>query len=346
MIRVLVVEDSATSRELLVDVLRSDPEIEVVGTAVNGQEGVALTQKLRPDVVTMDVNMPVLDGYAATKEIMITAPTPIIIVTASTTASDVNSAMNALRTGAVAIMPKPHHHTAAGFDEASRKLVSTIKAMASVKVVRHHRQLPPAMPRRPLGGAARLAAPTATTKVVAIATSTGGPAALQCLLGSLPGDFAVPILVVQHIARGFTRGLADWLNTVCDLRVKLADAGEPLAPHTVYVAPDDRHLGVAAPGVVSLSGSPPVGGFRPAGTYLFESVARVYGAGVTAIIMTGMGEDGLVGLRAVRKAGGRIFSQDEKSCVVFGMPGVAVAEGLPDLILPPEEMATHLINSL
>jgi two-component system chemotaxis response regulator CheB len=201
--------------------------------------------------------------------------------------------------------------------------------------------------------------PLVATQIVAIAASTGGPAALQCLLAALPGDYHPPVLVVQHIARGFASGLAEWLDSVCDLRVKMAEPGEPLLPHTVYVAPDDRHLGITPPltlpspsggegrvrgATVALSASPPVGGFRPAGTYLFESVARVYGPAATAIVLTGMGEDGLVGLRAVRAAGGRIFAQDEKSCVVFGMPGVAVAEGLPDLVLPPEEIATYLIN--
>jgi two-component system chemotaxis response regulator CheB len=148
--------------------------------------------------------------------------------------------------------------------------------------------------------------------------------------------------VVQHIARGFTRGLAEWLNSLCDLRVKVAEPGEPLAAHTVHLAPDDRHLGVAAPGVVALSSAAPVGGFRPAGSFLFESAARWCGSAMTAVVLTGMGEDGVAGLRAVRQAGGRILAQDEASSVVWGMPGAAAAAGLPDLLAPPEEIAARL----
>jgi two-component system chemotaxis response regulator CheB len=181
-------------------------------------------------------------------------------------------------------------------------------------------------------------------RVVAIATSTGGTAALQIVLSGLPGDFPVPILVVQHITRGFTPGLATWLNSVCRLRVKVADNGELMLPHTVYIGPDDQHLGVSGQGTVTLSGSSPVGGFRPAGTFLFESVARVFGAASVAVILTGMGEDGVVGLRSVRQAQGRIIAQDEATSVVWGMPGAAVAAGLPDVVLPLDSIAGRLVQ--
>jgi two-component system chemotaxis response regulator CheB len=306
-----------------------------VGEARDGVEGVELTEKLRPHVVTMDLRMPRLDGFAATKEIMITAPTPIVIVTASTQRSEVEIAMHALRAGAVAVLRKPQGPVAPTFDEDARQLISTVKAMAQVKVVRHWRPRPePAA--QPFGkGQGR-------PRFVAVATSTGGPAALQRLLGDLPADYPVPILVVQHITRGFTTGLAAWLDTVCLLHVKVAEDGETLAPHTVYLAPDDRNLGVTERGTVALSSEPAVGGFRPSATFLFESVARVAGAATVAFILTGMGEDGVQGLRAVRRAGGRIFAQDEESCVVFGMPAAAIAAGLPDRVLPLDALAARL----
>jgi two-component system chemotaxis response regulator CheB len=346
MIRVLVVDDSPTARALLVEILRGDAEIQVVGEAKDGQEGVELAGRLRPDLVTMDVRMPRLDGFAATKEIMIASPTPIVIVTASFGAREVEMAMQSLRAGALAILRKPPGPESPAFEEAARKLVATVKAMAHVKVVRHWR--PPsgehsAAPSvRKVGlGAVR---PARRPPLIAIATSTGGPAALHRLLSSLPGDFSAPILVVQHNAPGFMAGLVSWLDGGCDLSVKAAEQGELLLPHTTYLAPDDRHLGVSNQGTVVLSSAPAVGGFRPSGTWLFESAARACGASLIALILTGMGEDGVAGLRAVRQAGGRVIAQDEDSSVVWGMPGAAVAAGLADSVLPLDAIATELAS--
>lgn len=353
MIRVLVAEDSATARALLVRVLESDPGITVVGEAKDGEEAVAMTRLLRPDLVTMDIHMPRMDGLEATREIMGTVPTPIVIVTGSTTAREVRSSMETLRIGALDVLVKLPAPGSAEFAGATRHLIAIVKAMARVKVVRHWWPGPaPASTnpgRAPAAGSLPVPPPPpglpATgmpVRVVAIATSTGGPQALHQLLSRLPATFAAPILVVQHISPGFTAGLADWLGTVCAFRVKVAAAGEASAPRTVYIAPDDRHLGVTAAGEIQLSGDPAVGGFRPSGTFLFESVARAFGASVVAVILTGMGEDGMAGLRAVRRAGGRIIAQDEKSSVVFGMPGAAVAAGLADAVLPLDLIAPRL----
>jgi len=336
MIRVLVVDDSSTARALLVSILGGAPDIRVVAEARDGLDGVALTQKLRPDLVTMDLHMPNMDGFTAIKEIMVTAPTPIVVCTGSTLAGEVATAMNALRAGALAVLRKPPAPGSPGFDEAAQKLIATVTAMAQVKVVRHWRSTSRPTPAE---FAPPPSAPTERPRLVAVATSTGGPPALQTLLSGLPADFEAPILVVQHITKGFTAGLATWLNTVCNLQVKVAEHGDRLAPHTVYVAPDDRHLGVANQTVVALSSAPPVGGFRPAGTFLFESVARVFGSAALALILTGMGDDGVAGLRAVRQAGGRIIAQDEETSVVYGMPGAAVAAGLADQVLPLDRIA-------
>ncbi len=334
MIRVLIAEDSLTTRALLLEVLTSDPEVRVVGQAKNGVEAVAMTQSLRPDVVTMDIHMPEMDGLQATKEIMITAPTPIVIITGSSGAAGVEGSLHALRAGALDVLRKPPGPGLSGFDEAARQLVATVKAMSHVKVVRHWRAGPrPASAPRPPAGA---------RPVVAIAASTGGPVALQALLGDLPGEFAAPVLVVQHISPGFVAGLAAWLNTVCDLHAKVAEAGKALQPRTVYLAPDGLHLGVTRAGSVALSDAAPVGGFRPSGSFLFESVARAFGPAAVGVILTGMGEDGVAGLRALRQAGGRILAQDEKSSVVFGMPGAAVAAGVADQVLPLGAMAARL----
>jgi two-component system chemotaxis response regulator CheB len=181
-------------------------------------------------------------------------------------------------------------------------------------------------------------------RVVAIAASTGGPAALHDLLENLPGDLPASVLIVQHIAHGFTAGLAAWLSLGTALRVKVAEEGEPLAPGTVYFAPEDRHLDVTAQGIVALSSAPPVGGFRPSGTSLFEAAARTFGASAVAVNLTGMGEDGVAELHAVRQAGGRVIAQDQASSAVFGMPGAAVAAGLADEVLPPDKIAARLVE--
>jgi two-component system chemotaxis response regulator CheB len=350
MIRVLVVDDSPTARALLVEILRADPDIQVVGEAKDGLEGVELTAKLRPTLVTMDVRMPRLDGFAATKEIMIASPTPIVIVTASFDTREVEIAMQSLRAGALAVLRKPPGPESPAFEDAARKLVSTVKAMAQVKVVRHWR---PAGRAKDEGqrtkeddGSTSLRASSLAVrpcrKVVAVATSTGGPAALYRLLAGLPGDFAAPMLVVQHNAPGFMAGLVSWLGDSCDLRVKVAEQGEPLLPRTVYLAPDERHLGVSNQATVLLSPAPPICGFRPSGTYLFESAARAYGPALVALILTGMGDDGVEGLRAVRQAGGQVIAQDEGSSVVWGMPGAAVAAGLADSVLPLDAISIRL----
>jgi two-component system, chemotaxis family, protein-glutamate methylesterase/glutaminase len=343
MIRVLVAEDSETARALLVSILGSDPEIEVVGQARDGVEAVELAQRLRPDVVTMDILMPRMDGLAATEEIMITAPTRIVIVTASgaqgARADEVEGSFEMLRLGALDVLMKPPGPESPGFQRARRRLVSSVKAMSEVKVVRRWRLTAPSkldLGAEPAGSGTR-------ASTVAIAASTGGPPALHRLLSGLPSNFEAPVLVVQHITPGFAKGLAAWLDGVGPLRVKLAEEGEPLAPRTVYLAPDDRHLGVSDDLRVGLSDAGPIGGFRPSATFLFESVARVFGPSALAVILTGMGDDGVRGLRSVRRSGGRVIAQDELSSAVYGMPAAAIKAGVADVVLPIEEIPARLV---
>ena len=304
MIRVLVAEDSLTVRELLTEILQSDSGITVVGQAKNGVEAVELATRLKPDLITMDIQMPVMDGFEATKEIMVRAPTPILIVSSSVSERDVESSLNAMRAGALVVVEKPDNPDSAKFDRRREHLLAMVKAMAQVKVVRRWAS----RPRAVTPPAALPRAPGAPLRLVAIAASTGGPAALQRILADLPRDFAAPILVVQHIATGFVAGLAHWLGVSCDLRVQVAKDGERLLEHTVYLAPDGRHLGVREPGQVLVSEAPPINGFRPSATFLFQTAARVYGAGVAAVMLTGMGNDGVEGLRAIRAAGGLVLA--------------------------------------
>ena len=339
-VRVLVAEDSTTARELLVSLFRADPAMEVVGEAANGVQAVELTKKLRPSLVVMDIQMPEMDGFEATKRIMIEAPTPVIIVTAAHDPRDVEMSLRAVRLGALTVLPKPTGPGDAGFETSSRRLVSLAKALAEVTVVRR---------RWSAGGDAGrdngVRVPSdlgGPVQVVAVAASTGGPAALYRLLEKLPRETDVPVLVVQHIADGFSRGLATWLGSGTALPVKLAEHGEPLAGGVVYVAPCRRHLEVGTERSVVLSDAPPVGGFRPSATVLFNSVAAVYGRAAAGVILTGMGQDGFEGLAALRKQGGRVLAQDEASSVVFGMPGAVVTAGLADVVAPVSSLAACL----
>ena len=333
-VRVLVAEDSITARHLLVALLREDPDIEVVGEAANGVEAVELTRRLRPSVVVMDIRMPVMDGFEATKRIMIESPTPVVIVTA---AADVELSLRAVQIGALALLPKPTAPGAPSFATQASRLVSLVKAFSEVKVVR--RRADASTTARALDP---LLADKSAAKVVAIAASTGGPAALYQLLAQMPRTSATPFLIVQHIADGFTAGLASWLSSGTPLPVKVAEHGEPLAAGTIYIAAEHAHLEVTRESTVSLSHQPPVGGFRPSASVLFKSVAQAYGSAAVAVVLTGMGRDGFDGIVAIREAGGRVLAQDEESSVVFGMPGVVVAEGLADAVGPVDDLADRL----
>jgi two-component system chemotaxis response regulator CheB len=338
-IRVLVVDDSPTSRLLLASILRADDEIEVVGQAADGFEAVEMVKRLRPDIVTMDVQMPRLDGFAATKRIMVEAPTPILITT-SIDPRALSISLEAVRMGALAVQAKPGDPRAPGFDEEASELVRQVKAMAQVKVVRHYEWEPAAVAAAAVLPAAALH--DLPAEVVAIAASTGGPAALHRILTTLPAAFPVPILVVQHIAHGFTPGFAGWLDKASPLRVKLAEEGEALGPGTVYVAIDDHHLGISPARRIHLSTAPPVGGFRPSATVLFESISAAYGSRALAVILTGMGRDGVDGLRAIREAGGRTVAESEATAIVYGMPAAAVHAGLADFILPLDQVCAAM----
>ena len=340
MTKVLVAEDSTTVRELLVAILKTDPDIAVVGEAKSGAEAIEMTKRLKPEVVTMDIQMPGVDGFAATKEIMIERPTPIVIVSGLVDVHETTVVMQALNAGALAVLPKPSSPQDPGFGEQSYDLLQTVKSMAQVKVVRHWRGRPPPAP------VLEIPLPRAGVRcaVVAIAVSTGGPQTLHRLLSAMPGDFRAPILIVQHMATGFIQGLAGWLNTVVSLRVKVAEEDEPLNSATVYLAPDDRHLGVANGGRIALSDASPIAGFRPSGTFLFDSVAKGFGARTVAVIMTGMGADGVEGLKTVRRLGGWIVVQDKATSVVYGMPAAAVGAGLVDVELPLAAISNQLWN--
>jgi two-component system, chemotaxis family, protein-glutamate methylesterase/glutaminase len=338
MIRAIVADDSATARQLLRSVLERDGDIRIIAEARDGREAVALVERERPDLVVMDVHMPGADGLEATKEIMASAPTPILIVSA-VRQRDVDLSLSATQAGALMALAKPEGPHSERFEETADELRRMARAMARVKVVRRWSadtlpQRRPVPPRRASGA----------VELVAMAASTGGPAALRQVLMNLPPTFPVPIVVVQHIARDFTAGFADWLGASCELTVKVAMDGEPLRTGVVYIAPDDAHLGIDADRRVALDTAAPIGGFRPSATHLFESAGRVFGARMVAVVLTGMGSDGVDGLERARALGATVIAQDERSSVIFGMAQEAVRRGVVDATIPLEHIATRLVE--
>jgi two-component system, chemotaxis family, protein-glutamate methylesterase/glutaminase len=341
-IRVLVVDDTVVGRELLVAILQSTPGLQVVGVARNGQEAVRLALRLKPDIITMDVHMPEMDGYEATRQIMAENPRPIVMVTGSFAKDEHQLTFNALQAGALTIVEKP---SLAATSERREHLVAQIKMMAEVKVVRR-------WARNGEGKAkvVAIAAPppgkAAVLQLVAMAASTGGPGVLATILGRLPAGFGAPILLVQHVTKGFGEGFAHWLDQQTALKVCLGRHGYEPQPGDVVVGPDDYHMMVNDHGLIALTKAPPRFGIRPAADYLFHSVAETYGARAAGIILTGMGSDGADGLRAMREAGARTIAQDQYSCVVFGMPAVAIEAGAVEQILPADRIGQALANLL
>ena len=344
MVNVLVVEDSASVRELLVHILSSDPDIRVLGTARNGQEALDFLQRQKPDVITMDIVMPVMDGLEATRRIMSTTPVPVIVVSSSRQPGEVSRAFLAMEAGAVAVLDKPAGPGSPGFEASASAIRQMAKLMAEVKVVR----------RTVRDGSLRQHAPTSTLaislprlhdpRVVALGASTGGPQALVEILSGLPREYPLPLLVVQHIAAGFVRGMADWLQGRTELSVQVASDGEPIVPGRVYLAPDGSHMGIGAGNRIAFSHEPPEHGMRPSVPSLFRSVTRKYGGAAVGVLLTGTGKDGAEELRSMRESGALTVAQDEESSVVHGMPGEAIRLNGAEHILCPENIARLLLS--
>jgi two-component system chemotaxis response regulator CheB len=287
----------------------------------------------------MDIHMPVMDGLEATRQIMTERPTPIVVLTAMPAGPDSHLNFEAVQAGALEVLQKPVGITHADFDIIRERLVSTVKLMAEVKVVRRHARKVTAAMTSPL-----LPGSGSPPALVAIGASTGGPAALNTLLRRLPRDFPLPIAVVQHMSTGFLPSLISWLQLGAQLRLLIAEDGQAVQPGQVYFAPDDHHLVVADHGRLGLTTAAPVSHVRPSATVLFASAAAVYGSQVTGLVLTGMGDDGAVGLKAIHDRGGLTLAQDEASSVVFGMPKVAVEMGAVERVLSLDRMAAALLS--
>ena len=333
-IRVLLADDSVTVLNALSALLKDFPDIEVVGQALDGVEAVSMANTLRPDVITMDVMMPHLDGLAATAAIMAEAPSRVLIVCSISETQQMDLSFRAIEAGALEVIAKPKTSGPEDLRRWGSRVGEAVRLMAEVPVITRRR-----ISRMPV----RLPVLRAAVDILGVVASTGGPPALAHILRTLPGDLPIPILVAQHITVGFTGGLVRWLSGVTALQVKIASAGEACAPGHVYLPPDGHHLEVDEEGLIVLPkflGA----GHCPSGNRLLSSLARAYRARAGGTVLTGMGDDGAQGLLAIRQAGGQTVAQDEASSVVFGMPQAAVAMQATQTVLPMEAIGPMILE--
>ena len=335
-VRVLIADDSRLARALLRDFLEAEPDMEVVGEACNGREAVELARALKPSIVTMDLEMPLMGGLEAIETIMCSKAVPILVVSAR---ADARNALAALGCGALEVLGKPDCTPA-----AAAEFVAKVRLLAGVTVITRLRRVLKADTTAPTSLVANhestpLPGPASYPRVFAIASSTGGPQALVRILTALPSGFACPVLIAQHISDGFAQGMVDWLGGLCRLPVRLAADGELLQAGVIYISPSERHFSVTPSGHIALLARSASDVFHPSCDVLFHAVAKVFGRQAIGIILTGMSSDGALGLARIRENGGVTLAQDEATSVVFGMNRVAIEAGAVQQVLPLQAIA-------
>lgn len=354
-VRVLIVDDSGFFRRRLTEMLGADARLEVVGAAANGAEAVEQVAKLRPDVVTMDIEMPVMDGITAVRRIMAAHPTPILMFSSLTT-DGAKATLDALDAGAVDYLPKKFEDISRDQDEAKRQLCERVYAVGNRRAAR-------APAARPTSGLATATRPTATPatsaprpaampaarrgsfKLVAIGTSTGGPVALQQVLTKLPAGFPLPLVLIQHMPGSFTPAFAQRLNQQCAIEVREARDGDELKPGLALLAPGGKQMVLEQRGSrtqIRITESEPGQNYKPSVDVTFSSAAKAFPGQVLAVVLTGMGADGREGARLLKQGGSSVWAQDEASCVVYGMPAAVAEAGLTDAVLPLSEIGTAI----
>jgi two-component system, chemotaxis family, protein-glutamate methylesterase/glutaminase len=340
-LRVLVVDDSALMRKLIPQILERDSSIHVVGTAMDGAFALKKIAELKPNVVTLDLEMPRMDGIETLKEITRRFKLPVIVVSAHTTAG-ATATFKALSMGAFDFVAKPHDALSANLEPIAAELINKIKVAAHAELTKIRPELEPVLHVKVRKS---LQARPPARKVIALGISTGGPNALQYLLAQLPADFPAAILIVQHMPEGFTELFARRLDECCNIDVREAQSGDLLLAGRALVCPGNRHMKVRRlplGDIVALSDDPRVNGHRPSVDVLFRSVANEFGQDAVAVLMTGMGEDGAEGMNAIKSMGGMTIAQSEDSCVVYGMPKAAIERGYANRIVPLDALANTL----
>ena len=348
-IRVLVVDDSALMRQFISDILRSDPRIEVAGTARDGKDALAQIRVIKPDIVTMDVEMPNMDGLKALEEIMKTNPIPVIMVS-TMTQEGAETTLKALALGCVDFIGKPSGSISLNIKDVGREIIDKVIAASTARVRKAGNFAAPVKPLTPAPDFRRMTPPmigTGRYDIVAIASSTGGPMALSELLPKLPKKFPVPIVITQHMPKEFTGSFAKRLNESSQIEVVEGFEGLTLKPGRAVIAPGGSHLIIKrrqGTSVCSLSDAPPVLSVKPAANIMFLSLADEYGGNVLCVILTGMGRDGTDGAIALKKRGAYVIAESQKTCVVYGMPKAAADAGIVDEILPLNEIPDAMVR--
>lgn len=341
MIKILIVDDSPTETILLRHIFEAEKDFFVVGCAKNGNEAISLTEKLKPDIITMDIEMPEMNGVEATKVIMSHFPTPIVMISSHLNNKEVETTFLALDAGALSVLDKPASYGSSEFEKSKKRIADTVRNMAGIKVIKRR-----FFTKKTTHLSTQLFRKEKTNyKIIAIGTSVGGPQALKIILSHLPTDFPVPIVVVQHMTPGFMTGFVNWLDMNIALTAKEMTDGEVLKAGVVYFAPDHVHSIVNQKEgklISSFIKCAPVSGFCPSVTVLLESVAKSCGKEAVGLLLTGMGNDGAQGLLAMKKAEAHTLIQDEKSAIVFGMGGVAKSLGAVDEVIKLDQIADYL----
>jgi two-component system chemotaxis response regulator CheB len=341
-IRVLIVDDVKSARDLLEEILTTDPRFQVVGAVGDGLEAVATALKMRPDLVTMDIRLPGIDGFQAVERILAVFPVPIVMITASMGKQE-EKLFRAITAGALDVLDKQELYLWRTRPEIRNSFLRRLRTLASTRVKRVPGFIPtecePILTfRRPQRR------PAESPLVVAIAASTGGPTALVKVLRGISPQVSAAFLVVQHMSRGFLEGLVRWLDNEVELEVKKAQEGDSLEAGVVLVAPGDQHMMVTEVDTVRLNRSLPINGHRPSAEVLFDSVASNYGKRGTGVILTGMGSDGAEGLKSLRLCGGHTIAQDEQTSIIFGMPRAAIELDAAEIVLPLDEIGPQIMK--
>lgn len=347
--RVLVVDDSAFMRKVIKTVIDEQADMTVVGTARDGKDAIEKIRSLRPNVVTLDIEMPNMNGLEALKHIMEKTPTKVIMVS-SLTSENADTTIQCLELGAIDFIQKPSGSISLDFAKIQEDLIEKIRTAHSVNVDRLARRRSSPVAQKPTPRASNFNSVVGTSnKILLIASSTGGPRSLETIIPLLPEKIGCPAIVVQHMPPSFTKSLADRLDKSSNIRVVEASEGEVLEKDTVYIAPGDYHLGIRKIGSTSkiyLDTSEKLNGVRPAADFTFKSVADIYGRNILTVVLTGMGKDGAIGAQLIKQKGGTVIAESKDTCVVYGMPKAVVDGGSADYVLPNTSIAEKIIEIL